>query len=234
MKKLKSSVKTMVGKLANTAAKLKRTASAHWRSLSPGLRYALVYSLCALCISGLAWWQLRPEPGYVFVPGPNGEQEEHQHPHEQDPGEEVPAEETAFVPERGDKLLLPLEGEILAAPGDGFQPAPGTYWTLAGLHIDGLAGDAVAAALSGTVTKVVHPDIQESGKVEIAHGDWITVYVNLDNICVTVGQRVTAGQKIGELAPKPWGNYAGDFLEFELWGPDGEAHDPRDYVGAEQ
>jgi murein DD-endopeptidase MepM/ murein hydrolase activator NlpD len=60
------------------------------------------------------------------------------------------------------------------------------------------------------------------------------VYKNLDNILVEPGQVVEAGQKLGELAAKLYGTYSGDYLEFQLLGPDQEVWDPCQYTSVDR
>ncbi|WEH13563.1 M23 family metallopeptidase [Streptomyces sp. VNUA24] len=56
-------------------------------------------------------------------------------------------------------------------------------------------GSLVAASAAGTVTERFDP-----GGVEINHGNgWFTVYLHMDRVDVTVGQRVASGATLGRL-----------------------------------
>jgi murein DD-endopeptidase MepM/ murein hydrolase activator NlpD len=235
---LRDRMRNSLGRLFRLFSRLGKGLACRWRSLTPGFRYALVYFLCVVCIASLVWWQFNPANSLVF--DPNGKPDsDGQAPHlpEAPPqGEDDENQEAAvFSPERGDKLILPLKGEILAFPGDPFALFPGYYLgNIAGLHIDGTAGDEVCAAWQGVVEEVAFPDTYDPGEVTIKHGQWTTVYKNLDNILVEPGQVVEAGQKLGELAAKLYGTYSGDYLEFQLLGPDQEVWDPCQYTSVDR
>jgi len=191
-----------------------------------------------VCIASVVWWQYNPADSLVF--DPNGTQEPHSdldQPSDEPPAEDVTdiPEGAVFSPDQGDKLSLPLEGEILASFGEPFWMFPGMITGgIDGIHIDGTAGDPVHAAWQGVVKEVIPPDAYDCGEVWIEHGSWTTVYKNLEDICVAPGESVEAGQKLGELAGKLYGAYAGDYLEFQLWGPDQVVYDPWEYAGVDR
>lgn len=238
MSTLKDKLVNIKNRLSLFLSRLIKGTRTRWRSLTPGFRYAIVYFLCVICIASLVWWQFNPGSSLVFDPTPNSPPES-QDTQDQDPSappedKEEGQDENVFSPLRGDKLILPLQGEILAAMGEGpFTWLPGIpRGGIDGIHIDGTAGDAVCAAWQGIVERVIVPDTLDAGAVWIRHGEWTTVYINIEGIIVNEGQTVQTGEKIGELAAKLFGSYSGDYLEFQLWGPAQEVCDPRLHVSA--
>jgi murein DD-endopeptidase MepM/ murein hydrolase activator NlpD len=69
------------------------------------------------------------------------------------------------------------------------------------LNRDGDYGDAVLASAAGTVTRAEHEGNTSYGLwVEIAHANgWRTRYAHLSMKTVSVGSRVSQGEKIGEV-----------------------------------
>ena len=226
-------IKLTAAKLVQLFKKQVQVARVRWRSLSPGFRYALAYFLCVLCITAVVWWQFNPG-GYAYLPerndAPNTEDEKSDDkPQKNSQGQKSP--EISDVPEYledllvpvvfmppEDKLLLPLEGEILLDFEEIFQVFPGMSRQIEGIHIGGTAGDEVRAAFSGTVSVVreASPEDYKLGEVEIRHGRWTTVYKNLDEIVVAPGMPVKTGQVLGYLGAKLSGMYSEDYLEFQL------------------
>jgi|GEM_PF-1155592 len=237
---IKHTVKATKEKLLAKVRNLKNGIAQRWRSLSPGFRYALVYFVCVVCIASLVWWQYNPGSGLVFDPEePSAQGSEDQEA--ADPDKESEDDEdsqagrdwTVFLPQKGDKLSEPLSGDVLTAFGQPFAYLGMYNGGIDGVHIDGTRGDAVHAAWNGTVKEVFPADPMEPGEVWIEHGEWTTVYKNLEDIVVKPGQSVGVGQKLGELAGDYYEAYAGDFLEFQLWGPQGLPIDPHDYIGVQ-
>lgn len=233
MSKLKNRLNNYKNRFLQALSRARKAIIARWRSLAPGFRYAVIYFVCVVCIGSVIWWQFSPGSSLVFDPTVKRPAEEQ---NLQDPAPETSDEEeqsadvVVFSPERGDKLTLPLAGEILASFGEPFNLFPGlTSGGLDGIHIDGTIGDDVHVAWQGVVVNVISPDPYETGQVKVKHGEWVTVYKNIEKICVQPGQEVQKGQKIGELAGKLVGVYSGDYLEFQLWGPDQEVRDPWQY-----
>jgi murein DD-endopeptidase MepM/ murein hydrolase activator NlpD len=250
---VKNRLISIKNKLFKSASSFKNRASTRWRSLNPGFRYALLYFVSVVCIASVVWWQFNPGSSVVFVPDINGdttppaaqEPSGTQDQTEASPQLQLPMDTpdhldqqnefqdrdlTVFIPSR-DKLSLPLDGEILLGFGEHpFEWSQGVFrGGLDGIHIDGTRGDVVCSAWYGVVEKVIQPDTYESGEVWISHGEWRTVYRNLTNITVSLHDSVNQGDKISELASKIMGLYAGDYLEFELWSPEGP-QDPMEYV----
>lgn len=209
-----------------------------WRSLSPGIRYATVYFLCVVCIASLVWWQFNPGQSLVFDPDHsnpappedlvdlNPDTQPESEGHEDD----LQAGEWAAIATGREKLALPMAGEVLNPMTKVFEQFPGFYQGPPdGIHLAGTCGDTVLSAWQGVVD-AVEPKGIDSYKVTINHGDWKTVYINLSDIDVGIGSYVSRGQRIGYLASKESGLYAGDFLEFQVWGSDDEPHDPLKYI----
>lgn len=228
------SLKNILSKAATKALGVWKKAITRWRTFSPGFRYALVYFLCVLCIASLVWWQFNPGHSLVFDPDENAndipdnlvdlnpDQESTDPP-------ETQGEWAAF--EAGhDELGWPLNGEILGTMDREFEVFAGYYQGgRDGIHIGGTCGDVVLAAWQGVVTDV---DVigTDSFQVTLTHGDWKTVYINLSDLDVKEGDSISKGQRLGYLARKEKGLYTEDYLEFQVWGPDNEVHDPLQYI----
>ncbi len=103
-------------------------------------------------------------------------------------------------------LTKPLKGQVINKfSGDNHVsfPSLGMWMTHNGVDIKAEKGASVGAALGGTVT-AVSTDDANGGMVVISHsGDAITVYAGLDNIIVKKDDKVSAGQKIGEIGEMP-------------------------------
>ncbi|UJR84826.1 M23 family metallopeptidase [Sandaracinus amylolyticus] len=77
-------------------------------------------------------------------------------------------------------------------------------------------GDAVVAAAAGTVTRVANEGNRSYGRwIEIDHGNgYRTRYAHLNSQGVSVGQRVTQGQRIGTVGDT--GGSSGPHLHYEV------------------
>jgi hypothetical protein len=77
-------------------------------------------------------------------------------------------------------------------------------------------GDTVVASAAGTVTRVANEGNTSYGRwIEIDHGDgYRTRYAHLSSQAVSIGQRVTRGQRIGAVGDT--GGSSGPHLHFEL------------------
>ena len=80
----------------------------------------------------------------------------------------------------------------------------------------GVNGDSRAyAVFSGVVSRVfVIPGYGTA--VILRHGNYLTVYANLNSISVSTGSRVSTGQGIGSVGASPDGS-SGRLLHFQLW-----------------
>ncbi len=82
-----------------------------------------------------------------------------------------------------------------------------------GIDIQTAAGSAVHTVYDGIVQSVVNiPGINTV--VAIQHGDYFTVYSKLDNVSVSMGQRVRTGQRIGTVASDEDGTAE---INFQVW-----------------
>lgn len=116
------------------------------------------------------------------------------------------------------------KGLSFAAPGGGSfaWPAPGqgisTYfaWWHPGIDIPNRAAPSVVASDGGTVTVAGWPDGYGYGnRVMVDHGNgYVTLYAHLSNIYVSVGQKVSRGQSIGQMGST--GRSTGTHLHFEI------------------
>lgn len=103
-------------------------------------------------------------------------------------------------------LTKPVKGQIINKfSGDSAVPFPalGMWMTHNGVDIKADEGTQVVAALAGTVAEVC-TDESSGGTVVIAHsGNSKTVYCGLKNMAVKTNDKVSAGQKIGEIGEMP-------------------------------
>jgi septal ring factor EnvC (AmiA/AmiB activator) len=82
-----------------------------------------------------------------------------------------------------------------------------------GIDIQTSAGSAVHSVYDGVVQSVVNiPGINMV--VAIQHGDYFTVYSKLENVSVSMGQRVRTGQRIGSVASDEDGTSE---INFQVW-----------------
>ena len=93
----------------------------------------------------------------------------------------------------------------------------GTYWPTghAGIDFDGGFGDPIFAATNGQVTYARYNTGGYGNLVMIMRADGTqTRYAHLDSIAVKVGDRVTAGERIGRMGAT--GQATGAHLHFEV------------------
>ncbi len=112
----------------------------------------------------------------------------------------------SFASNKG-KLPWPVEkGSITQNYGKNSHPTlPGVYTQNNGLDIGTAKNANVLAVFKGEVTSVIN--IPGAGKVVIIkHGDYRTVYSNLQDVYVTRGSVVNTKTAIGSLLPNPSGD----------------------------
>jgi murein DD-endopeptidase MepM/ murein hydrolase activator NlpD len=132
------------------------------------------------------------------------------------------------------------QGELRSAsrvrnPGARLQwPALGGISTFfgeeghSGLDIMGFTGQPVTAAAAGVVTVAMESDGPYGWRVDVDHGSgFSTVYGHLSEFTVKVGDRVSAGQRIGSVGNT--GLSTGPHLHFEVR-TGGVTVDPLDYL----
>lgn len=122
---------------------------------------------------------------------------------------------SAFASKKG-KLSKPVNGVITS----GFGEHRHSVLENVTVRNDGIdftctASENVYAVASGKVSKIL--EIPAYNKVVILkHGDYFSVYSNLSNVSVRVGQKVSEKQKLGNVFYNPGENHSG-LLNFQIW-----------------
>jgi len=114
------------------------------------------------------------------------------------------------------KLIWPVEkGIILSAFGEVYhKDLPGIKVVNNGIEIGTEKESMVRSVYNGVVSKIITtPKGLEA--VMIRHGEYLTVYSNLKETHVQVGQKVFAGNKIGVVFSRQLDNTG--ILEFQIW-----------------
>jgi septal ring factor EnvC (AmiA/AmiB activator) len=107
-------------------------------------------------------------------------------------------------------LPWPVAGTLVANFGRSKHPELDTYVISNGIKIQSSPGSAVKSVESGTV--VFRGNISAYGKVIIIeHGNFYTVYGQLSDMTVSIGDKVKSGQTIGKL-----GQGGNNVLYFEI------------------
>ncbi|MBP3425106.1 MAG: peptidoglycan DD-metalloendopeptidase family protein [Rikenellaceae bacterium] len=85
-----------------------------------------------------------------------------------------------------------------------------------GVNIAGKAGDAVKCVFDGEVRTILSlTNLGQNTAVLVRHGDYFTVYQNIVNVSVKVGDKVSINQTIGTLPTS--GSEDDHYLHFEVW-----------------
>ncbi len=125
----------------------------------------------------------------------------------------------SFAANKGRLPWPVIKGEITGKYGK--QPHPvlaGVYTQNNGVDISTTKGAVMRSVFAGKVTSVLI--IPGAGKVVmVSHGNYRTVYANLQEIYVAKGDKVSAKQEIGVLLPKEGGSTSE--AHFEIWKIDG-------------
>jgi murein hydrolase activator len=119
-----------------------------------------------------------------------------------------------FRDNRG-KLPWPLEGvSVISSFGEHEHPLlKGVKVNNNGIDISSLKSPKVKVVFSGEVSKIIRiPGTNIT--VIIRHGNYITVYQNLEQVLVKTGEKVTTGQAIGTAGRSDTGAF---LLHFEIW-----------------
>ncbi|WP_270619800.1 M23 family metallopeptidase [Paenibacillus macerans] len=131
-----------------------------------------------------------------------------------------------WIPAEGE-LLWPAKGTVSSSFGTRIHPITGVTKMHNGIDIAAPEGTTVIAAKAGTV--IYASAMGTAGNaIIIQHGDMETRYYHLSQIDVTAGQKVEAGEKIGEVGST--GSSTGPHLHFEVR-VNGEPVDPLPYFG---
>jgi murein DD-endopeptidase MepM/ murein hydrolase activator NlpD len=92
----------------------------------------------------------------------------------------------------------------------------------------GETGQPVVAAGAGVVVLAVKSEAGYGWRIDVDHGDGLTTrYGHLSAFAVTLGEQVTAGQRIGSVGNTGWST--GPHLHFEVRSG-GRPVDPLDYL----
>jgi septal ring factor EnvC (AmiA/AmiB activator) len=120
-----------------------------------------------------------------------------------------------FLSNRG-KLPWPVEQGIISSTfGEHPHPVLKNVKTKNnGIDLLTEEGSEARAIFSGVVTRVINVP-NNNNVVIIRHGEFLTVYSNLDQVYVKVGEKVTIKQKIGKIFTNK--NDSKTELHFEVW-----------------
>ncbi len=83
-----------------------------------------------------------------------------------------------------------------------------------GIDISTVGGSEVRAIFSGTVSKIIAIK-GANNTIILRHGNFLTVYQNLNNVTVEVGQKVNVKQTLGYIYKEKNGDES--ILHFEIW-----------------
>ena len=130
------------------------------------------------------------------------------------------------------KMVSPAQGHVSSEFSTSRKnPATGKIQPHYGIDIANSVGTPVYAPFAGTVVGVgsnLAPGRSGDRNVLIQNPDGERQYFgHLDKALVTKGQKVTAGQQIGQMGAR--GNVTGPHLHFETWTKAGKPVDPRIY-----
>ena len=121
----------------------------------------------------------------------------------------------APLPPLGSPLLDISYAQTGASTGEKVNPFYKVPTTHTGLDIIASQGTAVYASGAGTVSDVIHSRKGLGNVVEIDHGEgYVTRYCHLGDILVHKGQKVSCGQRIGEVGVS--GNSYATHLHYEV------------------
>jgi murein hydrolase activator len=112
-------------------------------------------------------------------------------------------------------LPWPVNGSVISKFGEQQHPIfKGILINNNGIDISADPGTEVSSIFNGEVSKIF--TIKGSNYIVILrHGNFISVYKNLDNVYVKIGDNVKTNQKIGSLYTELNNNLA--VLHFEMW-----------------
>ncbi len=104
------------------------------------------------------------------------------------------------TPKDGFSPIYPIKGEILTpfSLRHTYSSKTGDWRAHGGIDIKGKIGDAVCAIEDGAVIGVYNTPVW-GNVVEIDHGEYVSIYKNLDNTAVKVGDNVLRGDVISHI-----------------------------------
>lgn len=144
------------------------------------------------------------------------------------------AEISGGVPVSATTYVLPMQNAVVAKDYSGSELQYNDTLKQWEIHkaVDFVAGEdaKVMAVADGKVTNV-YTNYLEGSVVEISHNNGlVSVYKSLTNVTVSVGDKVTAGQKIGEASETMAQEInTGKHLHFEML-LNGKKVDPNNYL----
>jgi septal ring factor EnvC (AmiA/AmiB activator) len=107
----------------------------------------------------------------------------------------------SFASNKG-KLPMPITGPYQVVRGFGSNVVEGlgnVHLSSKGLHLKGQPGAMARCVFEGEVSKIFYSG--SSYIVMVRHGRYISVYCDLANVSVKVGQKVSTNQTLGKLGP---------------------------------
>lgn len=143
-------------------------------------------------------------------------------------------EETMGTAEVETTVSWPIEGDVIATFSQdtlSYSQTMADWRTHEGLDIAAEMDALVSATQDGTVTAVYEDDYLGNVVVVSHSGDLATLYANLtETPAVAVGDRVTAGQTLGQVGDTALSETAEpSHLHFEVF-ENGDAVDPMEYL----
>ncbi|MDR3273582.1 MAG: peptidoglycan DD-metalloendopeptidase family protein [Flavobacteriaceae bacterium] len=107
----------------------------------------------------------------------------------------------------------PVEGQVIVHFGRSPHPiVPEIYTESHGVEIASTAGSLAKAVFNGKVTRII--SVPGGGRaVLVNHGDYYTLYSNLETVIVSSGDAVKAGQALGRI----YTDDSNTLLGFQIW-----------------
>lgn len=112
------------------------------------------------------------------------------------------------------RLPMPVRRGVVTMRFGRQQTVTGLTINSKGYNISAVGGSDVTAVFDGTVTMVFALDAMTKG-VTIRHGNYISVYSNLETVDVKQGDRVSTGQRLGKIFASS--NEDDNYLSFQIW-----------------
>lgn len=130
---------------------------------------------------------------------------------------------------KAQEYVFPLHGEYKVSNNYGTRIHPITKHEMShnGVDLATNQGESVFAISNGIVIKASF-DNEKGNYIEIKHGDLTSEYRHLSQIYVSVGDEVTAGEKIGEVGAT--GKATGPHLHLGIINENNEYINPMDYI----
>ena len=114
----------------------------------------------------------------------------------------------------GSLFIYPVRGRLSSRFGSRADPFTGVVRFHNGIDLVARLGTSVGAAMSGTVAAIGF-NANYGRYIFLQHPGYQTMYAHLNRITVSTGQKVTQGQKVGELGNT--GYSTGPHLHFSIY-----------------